>query len=257
MERIHVVPGEVPHQVALVAQPPPFGRVGGDVVQVGGGVKLEPVQEHGDLLAPVVHAGDQKVGQHAGAGAQPLLLLDAVAGAQPADIEAQLERPIPAGARHVGDRDVLVVDVGRPRLQRRLEAPLQLGLLHLADLDLGHAGHRLGFPRSQQVVEHLKRQVPSGQVVFVSVDHPQQAAVTRLAAFDAARAVGDHLAGVGQDRLHSVRLGQPGQVAGAAGHRVEQHQIPAPPLPGRVGRIGQRHLQVAGVATEVGPQPQQ
>ena len=69
--------------------------------------------------------------------------------------------------------------------------------------------------------------------------------------------MGDHLAGVGQDRLHSVGFGQPGQVAGAAGHRVEQHQIPASPLPGRVGRVGQRHLQVAGVAAEVGPQPQQ
>ena len=72
-----------------------------------------------------------------------------------------------------------------------------------------------------------------------------------LAGFVDATASGDLFASSFEDGFHSVGVGEPVEVAGAAGYPVEQDEESVAALPTAVREFGGQHVEVVGVAAEV------
>ena len=72
-----------------------------------------------------------------------------------------------------------------------------------------------------------------------------------LAGFVDATASGDLFASSFEDGFHSVGVGEPVEIAGAAGYPVEQDEESVAALPTAVREFGGQHVEVVGVPAEV------
>ena len=146
-------------------------------------------------------------------------------------------------------------DVGAgvgPGLKGDTEAAFEFTFFDLPDVAFGDGGDGVvDVPGLEEVVEEVQGEVAGDEFVFVSVDDAEEAAVAGLAGFVDATASGDLFASSFEDGFHSVGVGEPVEVAGAAGYPVEQDEESVAALPAAVREFGGQHVEVVGVAAEV------
>lgn len=220
LEEIDVRPGDLEDGLSFGAQEGALRRVGGDLVVLAAGVEAEAFEVDLDALGRAVDAREGEVGD----GASELLLRG----------QPPVHDPGTVGEAQMPARMAVFVEGGvvgdlHPVTQGRQEARLQVGF------DLGIQSDQSGvvdlapLPAvrtvlfEQQGLQHRQRGLARDDVLERLRGVAVQAAVASPALLLGARALLEHLVRLGQGVAEGDRIGEPVQVAGATGQRVEEH----------------------------------